>query len=79
MTNDPNGPAHNPDPDADGGDERGVRPGETPPASDQTSAPQGHDEQGPPRGIPLAWMLGMGVVVALVAALFIGLALGVLG
>jgi hypothetical protein len=76
MTNTPDGPASNPDPEPDGrtqptsGD---VQPGETPPASDQVSAPQGHDEHGPRSATPWLWLGAIGLVVVLAALLFIGL------
>lgn len=53
-----------------------VQPGETPPAEDQTSAPQGHEEHGPRRGVPMAWIGGIAVVVVLVALIFVGYATG---
>ncbi|WP_125775954.1 DUF6480 family protein [Antribacter gilvus] len=82
MTNDPGGnAAHNPDPEPDGrtqplsGD---VQPGETPPASDQVSAPQGHEEYGPRPWTPWVWIIGIALVVGLVAAMFVGMGVGIL-
>ena len=52
-----------------------VQPGETPPAEDQVSAPQGHDEHGP-RVSPWVWIGGVALVAAVVALTFIGYAVG---
>lgn len=86
MPSDPNHPdhpaAHNPDPAPGGGTEPAsgdVQPGETPPAADQTSAPQGHEEHGPPRGTHWVWIVAILIVAGLTAALFVGYAVGLLG
>lgn len=83
MTNDPeHQAAHNPDPEPDGrtmplsGD---VQPGETPPAADQVSAPQGHEEHGPSRATPWIWIVAILVVAGLVAVLLGGYAAGLIG
>ncbi|WP_179950992.1 DUF6480 family protein [Xylanimonas oleitrophica] len=54
----------------------GVEPGETPPEADQVSAPQGHDEHGPHPAQTWMWIGGIGVVVVLVALIFVGYATG---
>jgi len=56
-----------------------VQPGETPPAEDQVSAPQGHEEHGPARAVPWLWIGVIGGVAALVALFFVGYAVGLLG
>lgn len=55
-----------------------VQPGETPPAEDQVSAPQGHDEQGPARAVPWIWVAVIGGVAVLAALYFVGYAVGLL-
>lgn len=76
MTNDPDSPAaHNPDPEPDGRTQPlsgNLQPGETPPESDQVSAPQGHEEHGPRRGTIWLWIIAIAIVVALVATFFVG-------
>ncbi|MFD2025611.1 DUF6480 family protein [Promicromonospora aerolata] len=82
MTNEPeNQAAHNPDPEPDGRTmplSGNLQPGETPPESDQVSAPQGHEEHGPPRWAPWVWIVAILVVAGLVVALFGGYAAGLL-
>lgn len=56
-----------------------VQPGETPPAEDQVSAPQGHDEHGPARATPWLWIAVIGAVAVLTALFFVGYAAGLLG
>ncbi len=56
-----------------------VQPGETPPAEDQVSAPQGHEEHGPPRAVPWVWVAVIGGIAVLAALYFIGYAVGLLG
>jgi hypothetical protein len=82
MTKESENPAeHNPDPEPDGRTmplSGNLQPGETPPESSQVSAPQGHEEHGPPRWVPWAWIVAILVVAGLVAAMFGGYAAGLL-
>jgi hypothetical protein len=82
MTNDPEDQAaHNPDPEPDGRTmpaSGNLQPGETPPESDQVSAPQGHEEHGPPRGTHWMWVVAILVVAGLVVVMFVGYAAGLL-
>jgi hypothetical protein len=82
MTNDPEDQAaHNPDPEPDGRTmpaSGNLQPGETPPESDQVSAPQGHEEHGPPRGTHWMWVVGILVVAGLFVVMFVGYAVGLL-
>ena len=55
-----------------------VQPGETPPAEDQVSAPQGHEEHGPARAVPWVWIAVIGGVAVLTALFFVGYAAGLL-
>ncbi len=56
-----------------------MQPGETPPAEDQVSAPQGHEEEhGPHRAVPWVWIGVVGVVAVVTALFFVGYAVGLL-
>lgn len=55
-----------------------VQPGETPPAEDQVSAPQGHEEHGPGRAVPWVWIAVIGGVAIVTALLFVGYAVGLM-
>ncbi|MCB7137484.1 DUF6480 family protein [Cellulosimicrobium marinum] len=78
----------NPDPDPTGAPRRSpaadfsasgdVQPGETPPAEDQVSAPQGHEEHGPARAVPWVWIAVIGGVALVTALFFVGYAVGLL-
>ncbi len=83
MTDDPHRPrgAGNPDPEPDGRTQPvsgNVQPGETPPASDQVSAPQGHEEHGPRRATTWVWLSAIGLVVVVAVAWFVGYGVGLL-
>lgn len=79
MTHDADDRHHQPDPEPGRDSETDVQPGETPPASGQTSAPQGHEEHGPHRATPWLWIVAIGLVVVLAAGLFVGYGIGLLG
>lgn len=82
MSDDREHPATSPDPEPDGRTQPlsgNVQPGETPPASDQVSAPQGHEEHGPSRATPWLWIVAIAVVVVLVAVFFVGMGAGLIG
>ena len=55
-----------------------VQPGETPPAEDQVSAPQGHEEHGPARAVPWIWIAVIGGIAVVTALLFVGYAVGLM-
>ncbi len=81
MTNTPDGPASNPDPEPDGRTQPlsgEVQPGETPPESDQVSAPQGHEEHGPARATPWLWLGAIALVVVLMVVFLVGMIAGLL-
>jgi cobalamin biosynthesis Mg chelatase CobN len=79
----PDKPSSMPDPEDPPGLDRGqgVDPGDTPPASSQTSGVSAEQQSPTPsdRTWPLGWIIAIAVVVVLVGGMFIAMALSLAG